>query len=644
MTSPTETLRYYHKTAFAGDLFATAGIERHQRVWRRNPKRISLLVFSTGAAPSDRLASLHMDYQNKKMERRLAAILVADAVGFSALVGRDEEAAINTLKGHFAVLEPVVALNLGRIFKNTGDGFLAEFASVVDAVACANAMQQKIADRNAQSDQLTRIDFRIGVHSGEVVVDGEDILGDGVNVAARLEAVSPVGGVAVSARVRDDIIGKLDAQFEDIGLVELKNIKEPVHVFVVGPGENNPEGDSLDLPSKPSIAVLPFKNNSSDEDAEYFADGIVEDITVALAQVPWVFVIARDTSYLFKGLSVDPRRIGRELGVRYLLQGSIRRSGDRIRISAELVEAETANTVWAKRFDGTFFEVFELQDEVSEAVVTSIAPKLESAEINRVLQKPARNHDAYDMYLRGQHALHLGRIESADKWFEKSLKIAPDFSRSHAKKGWLATMWHYFGENPAGELRSQSVQHARAALELEPDDPEVLAYAGYTIGFLDRSLDFGLELVEKATEASPSFAWAWTSSGMMSAYKGMAEQSLERAAIALRLSPRDPLTFRNYIAISLASIINSDFEALLESGTNGANHNPRPINFHYHRAIALAHLGRMDEALAARDRVLEIDPGFRIAPYIAYCRDEIGISEELNRPLEDGLLAAGFPK
>jgi len=587
---------------------------------------------------------MHMDYQDKKIERRLAAILVADAVGFSALVGRDEDAAISTLKGHFAVLEPVVALNLGRIFKNTGDGFLAEFASVVDAVACANAMQQKIADRNSQSDDVNRIDFRIGVHSGEVVVDGEDILGDGVNIAARLEAISPVGGVAVSARVRDDTVGKLDAPFEDFGLIELKNIKEPVHVFVLKPEKNKSEDHRFELPSKPSIAVLPFKNNSSDEDAEYFADGIAEDITVALTQVPWVFVIARDTSYLFKGLSVDPRRIGRELGVRYLLRGSIRRSRDRIRISAELVEAESANTVWAKRFDGTFSEVFELQDEVSAAVVSSIAPKLESAEINRVLQKPVRNLDAYDMYLRGQHALHLGRIETADEWFEKSLETAPDYSRSHAKKAWLTTIQHYYGHNPVGEVRSNGVQHARSALELEPNDPEVMAYAGYTIGFLDRSLDFGLELVEKATEASPSFAWAWTSGGMMSAYKGSAEQALERASKALRLSPRDPFTYRNYIAISLANIIKGDFEALLESGTKGANHNPRPINFHYHRAIALAHLGRIEEATAARDRVLEIDPSFRIAPYIAYCREEIGISEELNQPLEAGFLKAGFLK
>ncbi|MGR3678493.1 MAG: tetratricopeptide repeat protein [Paracoccaceae bacterium] len=240
--------------------------------------------------------------------------------------------------------------------------------------------------------------------------------------------------------------------------------------------------------------------------------------------------------------------------------------------------------------------------------------------------------------------MHLGRINEAIDWFERALQEAPDFAKAHAKRAWIATVSHDFGSSPTGAFRAQSLEHANSALELDRNDPEVLAFSGYAIGFLNRKISFGLELVERATDLSPSFAWVWGSSSLLCAYTGAAEDALERAKLALRLSPQDPFAFRTYVAVSLAQLVKGDFEALLQSGTKGTSLNPRPINFHYHRAIALAHLGRRDEALIARNRVLEIDPRFRIGTYLSYCRDEIGTSEILNRALEDGLQNAGFPQ
>lgn len=519
--------------------------------------------------------------------------MVADAVGFSALVGIDEERTIRSFKAHTTTLEPLITMHSGRIVKNTGDGFLTEFASVVDAVSCAVAMQKLMSERNKHQDPTTRIDFRMGVHCGDIVVDGEDILGDGVNIAARLESVSDPGGIAVSARVRDDVVGKLDIAFASKGLVAFKNIAEPVHVYGIGRSYSVSQSAPVTLPDKPSIAVLPFENMSREDEDDYFADGVTEDITVALSHVPWVFVIARNSSYSYKGLSLDVRQIGRELGVRYVLEGSIRRSTNRLRITAELIDAETGTHIWAKHFDGVLEDIFDLQDEVSAAVVTSIAPEIQSAEIKRVLRKPTENLGAYDMYLRGQHALHLGRIENANEWFAKTLVAAPSFAKARAKRAWIATVWHLFGYNPAGDFRSESLAQARNALEQDPDDAEVVAYAGYTIGFLDGNPKYGLGLVEQAIEQCPSFAWAWASSSLLSSYLAAADPALEQAKIALRLSPRDPFAYRTYIAVSLAHIVKGDHEALLESGNKGVSLNPRPINSHYHRAVALAQLGRM---------------------------------------------------
>ena len=347
------------------------------------------------------------------MQRRLAAILAADVVGYSALVGRDDETTIRTLKAHIGVMEPMIGLHAGRVFKTTGDGFLAEFGSVVDAVSCAQAMQRQMAERNAdQSDDL-RLDFRMGVHTGDIIVDGDDILGDGVNIAARLEGLAKPGGVAVSARVHDDVINKLDVAFEDMWRHSLKNIAQPVHVYGITTGQHQVAAPVVELPDKPSVAVLPFTNMSAEADDDYFADGITEDIITALAYVPWIFVIARNSSFTYKGLAVDVRKVGRELGVRYVLEGSVRRSGKRLRVTGQLVDAETGNHIWAERYDGVVEDIFDLQDRISAAVVAAIAPEIQGAEIDRAVHKETASLDAYDAYLRGLNAINLGRLDEA---------------------------------------------------------------------------------------------------------------------------------------------------------------------------------------------------------------------------------------
>ena len=335
--------------------------------------------------------------------RRLTAIFAADVAGYSRLTGMDEEGTHVRLKEHLRVLiDPKVAAYRGHIVKNTGDGFLAEFNSVVDAMRCAVDVQRGMAERNSDVPPNNRIEFRIGINVGDVIEDNGDIFGDGVNVAARLEAIAEPGGICVSDDAHRQVRDKLDIVFDDAGEQNLKNIERPVRVFrVMDRVAAAKQRPTLALPDKPSIAVLPFQNLSADPEQEYFADGVVEDITMALSRFHWLFVIARNSSFTYKGRAVDVKQVGRELGVRYVLEGSVRKAGNRIRIAGQLIDAETGAHLWADRFDGALEDMFDLQDHVTSSVVGAIAPKLQHEEIKRARRKPTENLDAYDYYLRG---------------------------------------------------------------------------------------------------------------------------------------------------------------------------------------------------------------------------------------------------
>ena len=364
------------------------------------------------------------------MERRLAAILAADVVGYSRLMGINEEGTHQSLKAHRRELvEPKIEQHRGRIIKNTGDGFLAEFTSVVDAVRCATEIQQEMTARNSQVPDDKRIDFRMGVHQGDIIVDSGDIFGDGVNVAARLEGIADPGGICVSARVQEDVRGTLDLPFDDIGEQHLKNIQRPVRVYRINSGSKPTASPAfLPLPERPSIAVLPFHNLSGDAQQEYFADGMVEDIINGLSRIKGLFVIARNSTLSYKSRAVDVKQIGRDLGVRYVLEGTVRKVAERLRITAELIEAATGRHVWAERYERKVARFFSLQDELTLSVVAAMQPSLRSAEIERVKRKRPDSLDAYDLVLKAQHDVYAQMQENVTRalvLLKRALELDP---------------------------------------------------------------------------------------------------------------------------------------------------------------------------------------------------------------------------
>jgi adenylate cyclase len=369
--------------------------------------------------------------------RRLAAILAADVAGYSRLMGADEGGTLQAFKAIKAELfDPTIAAHNGRLVKTTGDGLLIEFGSVVDALRCAVEMQREMAERNAAVPTDGRIEFRIGINVGDIVVEDGDIFGDGVNVAVRLEGLAQPGGICVSERVQEDAAGKLDLAFEDMGAQQLKNIARPVGVYRIN--RDRPAGlaksiiePALPLPDKPSVAVLPFTNMSADPEQEFFADGIADDIITTLSRCPWLFVIARNSSFTFKGRAIDVKQVGRELGVRYVLEGGVRKVGNRIRVTAQLVEAETGNHVWAERYDRDLIDIFSMQDEITEAVSVAVAPAIADAEVRRAVRKPAGHLDAWAAYQRGVWHLHKFSPDNnalAQKFFQQAIDIDPTFA------------------------------------------------------------------------------------------------------------------------------------------------------------------------------------------------------------------------
>jgi TolB-like protein/class 3 adenylate cyclase len=373
--------------------------------------------------------------------RRLAAILAADVTGYSRLIGADESGTLQTLKAIRAeLIDPTIAAHHGRLVKTTGDGLLVEFSSVVDdALLCATEMQAGMAERNSTVPADKYIEFRIGINVGDIVVEDGDIFGDGVNVAARLEALADPGGICVSARVQEDAAGKLDLAFEDLGAQALKNIARPVRAYRIKSGGVSPPAQQtpiLPLPDKPSIAVLPFQNMSGDPEQEYFADGMVEEIITALSRIRWFFVIARNSSFTYKGQAIDVKQVGRELGVRYVLEGSVRKGGNRVRITAQLIDALTDAHLWADRFDGTIGDIFELQDQVASSVAGVSEPTLRAAEIRRSAERPTNDLTAYDLYLRAlalAFSWEKGAIVRSLDLLEQAIEVDPQYGLALAQ-------------------------------------------------------------------------------------------------------------------------------------------------------------------------------------------------------------------
>jgi adenylate cyclase len=406
----------------------------------------------------------------ERVERRLAAILAADIAGYSRLMGADEEGTLERLKalrGEF--VDPKISEHRGRIVKTTGDGILIEFPSVIEAVSCAVAVQREMSHRNAGTPQDRRIAFRIGVNLGDIIVEDGDIHGDGVNIAARLEGIAEPGGICISEDAFRQVRGKVDAEFDDVGEQSLKNIVRPMRIYRVKlAGAPDASMTTLPLPDKPSLAVLPFHNLSGDLEQEYFADGIVEEITTAIARLPWLFVIARNSSFTYKGRAVDVRQVARELGVRYVLEGSVRKAGNRVRITGQLIDTATGAHIWADRFDSALDDIFELQDQVASTVVGAIEPKLQKSEIERVTRKPTGSLGAYDLYLRALEQYHKytkDGMGEAVALLGRALVIDSAYAPAAAMIGWCRVLQREGWQLVSQVEATDALRLARGAIE-----------------------------------------------------------------------------------------------------------------------------------------------------------------------------------
>jgi len=450
----------------------------------------------------------------ERAERRLAAILAADVAGYSRLIEADEDGTLDRLKAlRIELIDPKIAEHRSRLVKTTGDGLLVEFVSVVDALRFAGEIQAALAERNGEAPADRRIEFRIGIHQGDVVGEDGDIFGDGVNVAARLEGLAEPGGICVSARVQEDAAGKLDLTFADMGDQALKNITRPVRAYRVArdiaTSGTRPTAPAIPLPDKPSISVLPFANISGDPEQEYFVDGMVEEIITALSRIRWLFVLARNSSFSYKGHSPDVKQVGRELGVRYVLQGSVCKAGQRVRITGQLIDVATGVHLWADRFDGSLEDVFDLQDKVASSVAGVIEPALQAAETARSVGRPTADLTAYDLYLRA-YPMHLSsarQIPEALGLLEQAIARDPRYGPALA---WAAVCCMRLiidgrGEDPAAD-RLKGADFARRALEVAGDDPGILANAAQALAYFGEDIGAMMALVDRALSLNPNFA------------------------------------------------------------------------------------------------------------------------------------------
>jgi TolB-like protein len=493
--------------------------------------------------------------------RRLAAILAADVTGYSRLIGADEGGTLERLRTlRRELLDPKIAEHKGRLVKTTGDGLLVEFGSVVDALRCAVGVQQEMTGRNTGVPPDSRIELRIGINVGDIVVEDGDIFGDGVNVAARLEALAESGGICVAARVQEDVAGKLDLAFEDIGEQQLKNITRPVRAYRViasAGSASAPANPILALPNKPSIAVLPFANLSGDPEQEYFVDGVVEEIITAIARLPWLFVIARNSSFAYKGKSPDLRQVGRELGVRYVLERSLRKASNRVRITAQLIDTTNGAHIWADRFDGALDDIFELQDEIASRVAGAIEPKLRQSEIERASRKPTESLDAWDLYLRAlalRYQYTEESIREAIALLQRVLAIDPSYAPAAALLGScrLNQRAHGLGKISDAEV-DEAVRLARRAIEAGGDDPGTLWTAAHKLSYFTGDHATAGNVVDRALALNPNSAHAWMVRGLVWNMQSQPDRAIEALEHAIRLSPLDPLGARAFTILTAAA-------------------------------------------------------------------------------------------
>ncbi len=572
-------------------------------------------------------------------------------VGYSRLMEADEAGTLAALKRHRAeLIDPKIAQYGGRIVGTSGDGLLCEFPSVVDAVQSAIDIQTAMTARNVELPEYRRMQFRIGINLGDVIVDNNDIFGDGVNVAARLQALADAGGVWVSGTVREHAAAKLPYAFEDMGDQTVKNIARPVRARRIrpavsgGPGAATALVDVLVPPDKPSIAVLPFTNISGDPEQEYFADGITEDLITALSKIRWFFVIARNSTFVYKGRSVDIKDVGRQLGVRYVLEGSVRKAGNSIRISAQLIEAASNRHVWAERYDRDIGDIFALQDEMTATIVTAIEPELGNAERERAMRKPPDNLDAWSLYQRAlwhNYRFSETDLHLAKKHFKDAIAADPKFAQAHAGLAHICYWMGLFGMAPDldGAL-NEGLEAARRAVSLDDEEP-LAHFAMGRVQTLRRQYDIAIAEFHRAIELNASFAHAHYGLGWALTLCGRPAEALTSMDTALRLNPRDPSVFTYYGGRAVALLFVGRAEEAAEAAWRSTRGGMTNVHLpHALEAAILAHLGRDREAAAAMARAREINPALTLE----FVRARLPIENPEHRELFfSSLVKAGLP-
>jgi adenylate cyclase len=577
--------------------------------------------------------------------RRLVVVVAFDVVNFSALVEADEERVLAAWRVLRREIDPLIAQGGGRIFKSLGDGLLVEFSGPVEATRAALDVQATVAKFKPHHD--VRLELRCAIHMGEVTVEGTDLLGDGINVVSRLQQHAPVGGLLVSAAVMDLISGRIDAPIKDLGTLKLRNISRPVHAYAVGAGKRpktTPAIDSFQR-RRPSIAVLPFVDQAAETATSYFSDGLVEDIISALSCLPELVVISRMSTLRYRGTVPEPRRIRRELHVRYMLSGSVRRAGNKVRLSAELADCEKGTAIWSDRVAGEAADLFELQDDLSAGVVATIAPQVQESELRRVLRKRPESLDAYECVLRGLDLLYRfeeDKFMQALPLFQRAMALDPTYAMAHA----LAAGWHSVRFNqglsidPMADMR-EAERLSKMALTLDRFDPYALSLCGHLRAFLFRDYDHAIELFDRALAASPSSAIAWLRSSATFSYIGETREARRRVDIGLRLSPYDAHVFYSYSIVALAAYAAGDYAEAASWARRSAALNPRfTANLRFLAASGAAS-GNTHEARQAADALLRVHPKFSAMGFA----ESYAFRDPAKRRLfGEHLVLAGLPK
>ncbi|MBT3532667.1 MAG: tetratricopeptide repeat protein [Rhodospirillaceae bacterium] len=543
------------------------------------------------------------------------------------MVGIDEEGALAAQRSHrVELIEPLLAKHHGRIANTAGDSFLFEFPSAVEAVRCSLAIQDGMAERNHEISADQKIEYRIGINLGDVMADGDDLLGDGVNIAARLEALADAGGVCISQTVLEHVRDRIDVSFDDLGEIQVKNITRPVRVWRWLPTSQTDGltvlsaagNETLALPDKPSIAVLPFDNMSGDPEQEYFSDGISEDIITALSKANWLMVIARNSSFTYKGRAVDISQVGKELGVRYVLEGSVRKAGNRIRVTAQLIDTEDNDHLWAERYDRELADIFDLQDEITETITARIDSELRASEIERSRRKPPANLTAWDLYQRG--FWHFYRYNAADNasattLFKQAAEADPDFALAYSGIAYTryTAVFQGFSKNPQEDI-AEGLEVARKAVLL--DDKE--GFAHFVLGrmlTLSGDGEQAIAELEKSLDINPSFAHAYYGLSLALMWYGRAAEAKAVVETALRLSPRDPLRYGMLTVRANSSLLSGDHQDAVEYMKKAIFERNDTVWQNLLLAAALAGAGQEDEARRAIDALHLNWPDFTLATF-----------------------------